>query len=288
MDDTGPVVSLLPPDMRQYAGNLADAEEIRLRTGRLPACLSHGTEQPIPGSRSVTAADLEGVLERATGASVHSAQASVRNGFVSVRGGVRLGLCGTVITKADRPEGIRKLSSVSIRIPREVRGCCSGIYGRLTAAGFQNTLVLSPPGGGKTTCLRELVRLLSDSGLRVSLCDDRGEIAAVWNGNPQFDVGRCTDVMSDAPKAETAIMLLRAMNPQILAMDEITAPGDVLAVEEAVGCGVRLLASAHAGSVDEFCSRPLYRRLLEGGVFKNAVVIKNTDGERRYALEAMP
>ncbi len=287
MDSLDGAVLLLPPDMRQFADRLAGAEEIRLRTGLPPTMVSRGAEKVIDGCRAINPSDLDGVLERATGASVHSAQSSIKNGYVAVRGGIRLGLCGSVIIKGDKPDGMRKLSSVSIRIPRQARGCCDGIYPRLTAGGFQNTLILSPPGGGKTTCLRELVRMLSSGGNRVSLCDDRGEIAAVWNGEPQFNVGETTDIMSDAPKAETAIMLLRAMNPQILAMDEITAPGDINAAAEAVGCGVRLLATAHAASVSEFCTRPLYRRLVEEEVFKNAVVISSRDGVRRYSVEAM-
>ena len=184
MDSLDGAVLLLPPDMRQFADRLAGAEEIRLRTGLPPTMVSRGAEKVIDGCRAINPSDLDGVLERATGASVHSAQSSIKNGYVAVRGGIRLGLCGSVIIKGDKPDGMRKLSSASIRIPRQARGCCDGIYPRLTAGGFQNTLILSPPGGGKTTCLRELVRMLSSGGNRVSLCDDRGEIAAVWNGEP--------------------------------------------------------------------------------------------------------
>ena len=288
MDNHSPAIWLLPPDLRQYAEAFSGAEEIRLRQGRPPGVLLGGQERPVPGCRAVTGYDLDGVLERATGASVHTARDSVRSGFVSVKGGIRLGLCGSVITRLDRPDGIRRLSSVAIRIPREARGCCDGVFPALFREGFANTLILSPPGGGKTTCLRELTRLLSESGVRVSLCDDRGEVAGIWNGEAQFDLGPHTDVMSDAPKAETALMLLRCMNPQVLAMDEITAPGDVQAAEEAVGCGVRLLATAHAENVAEFRTRPLYRRLLRDGVFKNAVVVENHAGARSYRLEALP
>ena len=176
---------------------------------------------------------------------------------------------------------------MSIRIPHELKGCADGIYEPLTDGGFKSTLIISPPGCGKTTLLRELVRRLSDAGHRVSLCDDRGEVAAVWDGEAQFDVGRCTDVMSDAPKGQTSVMLLRAMNPQILAMDEITAPADVQAAEEAVGCGVQLLATAHAAGTADFQTRPLYRRLMEDKVFKNAVTITMRDGRRYYTREAL-
>lgn len=287
MDDLAGAVFLLPGDMRAAAEALSGAEEIRLRAGRAPSVLKNGEERQIAGLRKITSEDLDGVLERATGASVHTAQSSIRNGFVSVPGGVRLGLCGSAALRGGEIDGIRRLSSVSIRIPHELKGCADGIYEPLTDGGFKSTLIISPPGCGKTTLLRELVRRLSDAGHRVSLCDDRGEVAAVWDGEAQFDVGRCTDVMSDAPKGQTSVMLLRAMNPQILAMDEITAPADVQAAEEAVGCGVQLLATAHAAGTADFQTRPLYRRLMEDKVFKNAVTITMRDGRRYYTREAL-
>jgi stage III sporulation protein AA len=287
MDDLAGAVFLLPGDMRAAAEALSGAEEIRLRAGRAPSVLKNGEERLIAGLRKITSEDLDGVLERATGASVHTAQSSIRNGFVSVPGGVRLGLCGSAALRVGEIDGIRRLSSVSIRIPHEMKGCADGIYEPLTDGGFKSTLIISPPGCGKTTLLRELVRRLSDDGYRVSLCDDRGEVAAVWDGEAQFDVGRCTDVMSDAPKGQTSVMLLRAMNPQILAMDEITAPADVQAAEEAVGCGVQLLATAHAAGTADFQTRPLYRRLMEDKVFKNAVTITMRDGRRYYTREAL-
>jgi stage III sporulation protein AA len=287
MDDLAGAVFLLPGDMRAAAEALSGAEEIRLRAGRAPSVLKNGEERLIAGLRKITSEDLDGVLERATGASVHTAQSSIRNGFVSVPGGVRLGLCGSAALRGGEIDGIRRLSSVSIRIPHELKGCADGIYEPLTDGGFKSTLIISPPGCGKTTLLRELVRRLSDAGHRVSLCDDRGEVAAVWDGEAQFDVGRCTDVMSDAPKGQTSVMLLRAMNPQILAMDEITAPADVQAAEEAVGCGVQLLATAHAAGTADFQTRPLYRRLMEDKVFKNAVTITMRDGRRYYTREAL-
>lgn len=287
MDDLAGAVFLLPGDMRAAAEALSGAEEIRLRAGKAPSVLKNGEERQIAGLRKITSEDLDGVLERATGASVHTAQSSIRNGFVSVPGGVRLGLCGSAALRGGEIDGIRRLSSVSIRIPHELKGCADGIYEPLTDGGFKSTLIISPPGCGKTTLLRELVRRLSDAGHRVSLCDDRGEVAAVWDGEAQFDVGRCTDVMSDAPKGQTSVMLLRAMNPQILAMDEITAPADVQAAEEAVGCGVQLLATAHAAGTADFQTRPLYRRLIEDKVFKNAVTITMRDGRRYYTREAL-
>ena len=282
---------LLPQDMRQTLSALpgsarACAEELRLRSGRRPSLLLAEGESPF-GDRAVQPRDLDSVLENATRASAHTALECVAAGFVTVRGGCRVGLCGETVVREGGVRSIRRLSSLSIRIPRQHRGCAGEIYARMLELGLPDTLIISPPGAGKTTLLRELVRLASEGGRRVSLIDERAEIAGVWDGSPLFDIGPCTDVMTGAPKPEAAAMLIRAMSPQILAMDEITTPADVEAARLATGCGVKLLATAHAGSARELAARPVYRKLLEDGVFSAAVVIERLGGSRHYRLEEL-
>lgn len=288
MDTLERAALLLPPQLRNAAVKIQNPEEFRLRTGREAAYIKNGDEHTLAPDYTVTPSDLDGVLERATNASVHWAQNSVNNGFVTVRGGIRIGICGAVVMKDGEPSGVRSLSSLAVRIPWEARGCCDGEYDKLTRGGFDSTLIISRPGGGKTTYLRELIRRLSQAGHRVALADERGEVAACFGGEPQFDVGERTDIMSDCPKARAAIMLLKSMNPQILAMDEITASEDVEAIMQAVGCGVKLLATAHADRADELPSRPVYRPLIESRVFQNIVTISQIGGARRYSLEAAP
>ena len=282
---------LLPQDMRQTLSALpgsarACAEELRLRSGRRPSLLLAEGESPF-GDRAVQPRDLDTVLENATRASAHTALECVAAGFVTVRGGCRVGLCGETVVREGGVRSIRRLSSLSIRIPRQHRGCAGEIYARMLELGLPDTLIISPPGAGKTTLLRELVRLASEGGRRVSLIDERAEIAGVWDGSPLFDIGPCTDVMTGAPKPEAAAMLIRAMSPQILAMDEITTPADVEAARLATGCGVKLLATAHAGSARELAAWPVYRKLLEDGVFSAAVVIERRGGSRHYRLEEL-
>lgn len=154
-------------------------------------------------------------------------------------------------------------------------------------AAKDNVLIISPPGGGKTTFLRECIRVISSSGVRVAVCDERGELAAVFRGVPQFDIGPMSDVMSDIPKSEAALMLLRSMNPQVIAMDEISSPEDCRAAASAVGCGVRVIATAHAASVSDLKRRNVYRFLLAQDVFNNIVVIENNAGVRSYRLETL-
>ena len=143
-------------------------------------------------------------------------------------------------------------------------------------------------GGGKTTLLRECVRRLSDQGLRISLMDERGEIAAVQNRTPQFDIGANTDIMTGGQKAACCMMLLRAMRPDVLAFDEISAPEDIEAIRIAAGCGVALLATAHAQSVGALRCRTLYRALLDEHIFRRAVCITRSGGARFYTLEELP
>ena len=264
----------------------SEAEEFRLRAGRRATLLIGGTETPI-SSVPVDTSDIDSVIERATNASVHTAQSSIAKGFINCSGGIRIGLCGTGIIDKDKVTGMRGISSLAIRIPHEIRGCGQAAIDKVKADTVGSVLILSPPGYGKTTFLRECIRQLSDSGKRVSVADERGELAAVHRGVPQFDLGKESDIMSGVPKAQAVMMLLRAMNPQKIAMDEISSPEDVEAAETASGCGVRLIATAHAADKSELYRRPVYKRLLELGVFKNTVVIENRCGRRSYSYEEL-
>ena len=255
-------------------------EEIRLRAGRAMTVGSPAGEKQAPGSGEIVrSSDLSLVLEVATRASAHTALDRVQTGFFTVRGGHRIGLCGSAVVREGAVHNLRQLSSLSIRVAREVPGVAEAVLEVLRRpGGVHSTLILSPPGGGKTTLLRALVRSLSDGvegpALRVGLADERSEVAALWEGMPQLDVGGHTDILDGCPKAAALMMLLRGMNPQVLAADEITAPEDAEALEAAANCGVSLLATAHGTGPEDPRIRPLYRRLLERKVFQRLVVIR--------------
>lgn len=276
---------LLPERIRRELSHfdksvLGRAEEIRLRTGFMPTLLLPEGEKRF-GTEAVTVDELRFVMDRASRSSLHSVQQELRQGFITAPGGVRLGICGTAAGSGS-VEGIRDVSSAAIRIPHEVRGAGGEIMAALKP--FERSiLIISPPGGGKTTFLRELIRNASNSGKRVSLCDERGEVAALWRGRPGFDLGEHTDVMSGAGKAEGVMMLLRAMNPQIIALDEISAASDAEAVEQAAYCGAAIFATAHGTSVEQLKRRRHYRALLEGGCFEKAVIISGRE-KRSYEV----
>ena len=290
MDGFLAAASLLPASLRRAAEALDGdsrslCEELRLRRGREITALLAGREYGL-GTGPVTERDIRCVLEAASSASLHAAEEQLRRGFLSAPGGVRVGVCGTAVTGAGGMEGVRAVSSLALRIPRAVPGCADGIWDRVTAGGFSSTLILSPPGAGKTTLLREFIRRLSGEGLRVAVADERGEIADAWGGEPGFDVGPCTDVLTGAEKARAIGLLLRSMNPQVIAVDEIGGPADGKVLLEAAAGGVAVLATAH-GSRDRQTSGPV-RELLEAGVFRRRVWIESAAGLRRYRVEAVP
>lgn len=278
---------ILPGELRAAAMALSGREqgealEFRLRLGRCPAVVTG------PGERRlcpvhVTGDHLRRVLELATQASPYAAADSVRRGFASAPGGVRVGLCGRMRPGTEGTWAAAGLTSAAIRIPREVIGCGEPFC----TAPFPSTLILSPPGLGKTTLLRDMVRLLSDGGARVGLCDERGEVAALGPDGFGFDVGERTDVITEGNKSDAAIQILRTMNPQILAMDEITAPEDVAACRQAAGCGVDLLATAHARCREELGQKRLFRELLEDRVFSRLIWIAFGEKGRNYREERL-
>lgn len=272
---------ILPEEIRNAA------EEIRLRAGQAISLNTGNSEENFVSDYTVSSEDLQTVLEKATGASVHSVESSLSAGYIAVKGGLRVGLCGTAIMKGDRLCGVRRLSSVSIRIPHEAQSCAEAEAEALEKANFPSTLIISPPGYGKTTCMRYLIRRASDCGFRVSVADERGELAAVWEGHAQFNVGRHTDVFTSAPKAEAAKLLLRAMNPDILAMDEISAADDVRAVCDAAGCGVRLFATAHARDLEDMLKRPIYSELINEKIFDRVLTIRKVGAKRKYELKEL-
>ena len=258
---------------------LEKLQEIRMRVGQPVALNFSDSDREV--WPHVTPRHLEEVIQRACHHSAHLGAQSLREGYLTTEGGHRIGVCGFGYSKENELQTLRMPSSISIRIARRV----SGFADKLLPVLQSSTLLLGPPGYGKTTLLRDAVALLSDHRKqRVGLVDERGEIAACVGGVPQLYVGKRTDVLVNVRKDAAIMMLLRTMNPQWIAVDEITAERDILAMEQAAYCGICLLATAHADSVADLEKRPLYRRLLETGVFSQAAVIMS---DRTYNVEGI-
>ena len=206
------VAGLLPTRLRAALERLpqqeqAEIEELRLRAGQAITAVVPAGERTVPGAEEpVRPEELSLVLEVATRASAHTALERVQNGFVTVRGGHRIGLCGTAVIRDGTVHNLRCLSSLCIRVARAVPGVSAPVLGAVRVErGLVSTLILSPPGGGKTTLLRDLIRAISDGEggppLRVGVADERSELAALWEGVPQLEVGRHTDVLEGCPES---------------------------------------------------------------------------------------
>lgn len=261
--------AILPPGIRTEVSreSLAGLQEIRLRVGRR-VCLvtAAGLRETEP---VVSAQDLTFCVNAASRYSPWNA-ATVKQGFLTAPGGHRIGLCGEW-----NGEGLRSVHSLCIRVAKDLPGIADGIPldGSL--------LILGPPGSGKTTLLRDLIRRIS-CRVSISVVDERSELFPQSEGTLCFDPGPNTDVLSGCGKGAGIDMVLRAMGPQWIAMDEITGEADCAALIRAGWCGVGLAATAHAASVDDLRSRPIYRPLVQTGLFSRAVVLGR---DKRWYLE---
>jgi len=256
------LLSILPLWMRNDVNKLEkdSLQELRLRLDQPPGLVLRERRQAL--SRPVTADDLNFCINTASKYSPWAA-ATISKGFLTAPGGHRIGLCGETVCRNGKVETIRSVSSLCIRIARDF----PGIGKNAPAKG--SLLILGSPGWGKTTLLRELIRIRSESGIQIGVVDERGELF------PQnaFSSGPSTDILTGCSKHEGIYMLLRTMGPMCIAVDEITQPEDCTALIQAAGCGVELLATAHASGLDDLSRRPVYKPLLESGIFQKALIL---------------
>lgn len=255
--------------------------------------MKNGTLVRLPDRQclSVTAEDLRQMSTLMSQYSLYAYEEEVRQGFLTVEGGHRIGVCGQVTEKAGAIGRIYPILYLNIRIARERKECGKTVYEQLWENDEpENTLVLSAPGTGKTTLLRDLIRLFSNgdevhSGKRIGLVDERSEIAGCLHGIPQNDVGIRTDVLDGCPKVEGMMLLVRSMAPEILAVDEIGGVEDFSAMQYALRCGCCLLATVHAGSLEELFQKPGWDKCGDEQLFGRYVVISKEDGKRRYQVK---
>jgi len=254
------LLGILPRWMRQEVDKLGryTMQELRMRINSPPELvLNRGSiwlEQPC------TMEDITFTIQAASRYSPWAAQ-SVKKGFLTAPGGHRLGLCGLALYRGGQMTGLREITSVCIRVARDY----PGIAREAPRAG--SLLILGAPGWGKTTLLRDLIRQRSED-TPVSVVDERGELF------PQgIDRGIRVDVLRGCRKAQGLQQLLRTMGPGCIALDEITEPEDCLGLIQAAGCGVTLLATAHAGSEEDFLTREVYRPLVERNIFSRVLML---------------
>ena len=283
------ILRYLPRDIRVALGqvDLSGAQEIRLRLGK-PLVIHYGDGSYYIGKRGnltalpnsalrVTAAQLEEAVELITASSVYSVKEEIKNGFVTVRGGHRVGIAGTAVMRGGRVDFIKGISGLCYRLASEQRGAADPVMSHVLSDGLvKNTLIISPPGAGKTTMLRDIARQLSYKAYHVSIADERREIAAVYDGRSPFDLGFNTDVLEGADKAESMLMLLRSMSPDVIVTDEIGTTADAEAIEKITNSGAAVIASIHGRDFEMIKKRADLSGML--GFFDVIVTLSRRNG----------
>lgn len=268
--------------------------EIRIRSG-YPLLLNYAGRETFLASDGVISQepknayiiaqeDIRSMVDVISHYSLYAFEEEVRQGYLTVSGGHRIGLAGKVVMEGGKVKTIRNITYMNIRIAHQILGCGRHVHPKLyDRYGYKHTLIISPPGCGKTTLLRDLIRLSSEgsdgrAGVTVGVVDERSEIAACYQGIPQLDVGCRTDVLDGCPKAVGMLMLLRSMAPVVLAVDEIGSPEDYQTIRYVLNAGCAILATVHGITMEELRNRPVLKEMLKEQIFDRYVILSNRKG----------
>lgn len=280
------ILRILPNHIQDELRKVPDADlvqlqEIRFRINRPLELIFDHKYDCLPTVRP-TEQDGQFLLNKLGDYSIYRLEDELREGYITIAGGHRVGLSGKVNTEQGAVKAIRHISSFNIRIAKEKIGAASELVNQLYQnETYQNTLIIGPPQTGKTTLLRDMARIMSQGdqqhpSKKVAIIDERSEIAGCIKGVPQHQVGHRTDVMDACPKAEGMMMMIRSMSPEILIVDEIGSEADVKAIMEAVYAGVTIISTVHGDSFQAIKQRPSLADLFHQKVFKRLVVLERT------------
>ena len=296
------LINYLDPDIRsiliklpnKYKENL---EEIRLRVNRPLMLNMSGKDYYVSSdgeikesyldSLNITEKILFNTFKLICNYSIYAVEEELRNGFITVKGGHRVGVAGKGIYGNDKLETIKEISSLNIRISKEKIGVSKKILPYLIKNNITiyNTLIVSPPQCGKTTLLRDLIRSISNGvpklrfkGLKVGVVDERSEIAGIFKGKPQNNVGIRTDILDGVRKYEGVFLLIRSMSPQVIATDELGGNKDIDAIHEALKAGVKLISTVHGESIEDIISKPNLKEIINERIFERYIILDNLNG----------
>lgn len=287
------IIRLFSPPIRALLSGLVldfnDLYEIRLRVQQPLLLVYKGEEyfiehngkvsRQLKSAYHVTEQDIKESLNYITGYSLYAFEDEIRQGFLTVPGGHRIGIAGQVVLDGPGIKSVKNISYINVRLAHEVMGCAGLVMPFLYEQGqVCHTLIISPPGCGKTTLLRDIIRQVSNGsdrhpGCSVGVVDERSEIAGSYRGVPQNDVGIRTDVLDCCPKAEGMMMLIRSMAPRVVAVDEIGDYEDIRAIESVIHCGCTLMATMHGSSMEDIKQKPLLERLMDEKIFQRYILL---------------
>ena len=268
-------------EMIKREKDMYEIEEIRLRSTK-PLLLKTGQEVN-KIEYIVSQSEVLQAFEKICENSVYSYKRQICDGYITIRGGNRVGIVGSAVVDNGQVININYISSLNFRIARQKIGCSNNIIEDIIDIKnncIYNTLIVSPPGCGKTTILRDIVRNISNGidkikfkGKTVGVVDERGEIAAMYKGIPQNDIGIRTDVIDNMPKPEAMRILVRSMSPDIIVCDEIGSIEDINAIDYAMCSGVKGIFTAHAKDIEEINRNPELSKLLNKHTFERIILL---------------
>ncbi len=269
---------ILRHTLKEEISDWQHLQEIRIRQDQPVLLLYEGREivLNIRGS----AGEIRQIVEGACGYSGYAFEEEIRRGYLTVEGGHRIGLAGRAVMTKTGVQTLKYISALNIRVAHPVVGCAARwkeyLYREMQPC---HILIVSPPGCGKTTLLRDVIRLFSEGsegipGVNVGVVDERSEIGGSFQGKQTHDLGMRTDLLDGCSKAEGMYMLLRSMAPRVIAADEIGSTEDVRAIEEVIQSGCRILATVHSDSMEELRQKPGMQGLLKAKVFERYIFLK--------------
>ncbi len=285
------IINKIPNDIKERV------EEIRIRSGKpLMVCLD-GTDYIINKDGSIslnnfnpyisTSLNVSKSFQILSNYSVYAIEEELKNGFLTIKGGHRVGVSGKVVYGKNGLETIKDISSLNVRIARAKIGVSDDImkYIIKNPNTIYHTLIVSPPQCGKTTLLRDMIRNLSNGmtkykfrGLKIGLVDERSEIASLYNGQPQNNIGIRTDVLDGCKKYDGMILLIRSMSPHVIATDELGDEKDINAIHEALKAGVKVIATVHGEGIDDLNSKPNLKEIIKEKIFERIFILDNSKG----------
>lgn len=291
----GNILQIFPREIRPLFEKVMLQErclnELRLRAGKPILILEGEREWFLTGqgeftekhafARVLKAEELEKILQHLCHYSLYAFEEEIKQGYITIAGGHRVGMVGQVVTEdRETVRTMKYIRGINIRIAHEIKGVATEILPFLYEGGkTRSVLLMSPPGGGKTTLLRDVVRNFSDGtiygkGVTVGVVDERSEIAGCYMGQPQNDVGIRTDVLDACPKVIGMMMLLRSMSPKVIAIDELGDEKELQMVHQIVSCGSKVVATMHGDGLEDLKRRKWMELIVHERLFEIVIVLR--------------